>query len=112
MEFVGLEADVQAGGLRYRASGSGRIWKCTTLLVVPFPVSLWNIVRVPQVVHTPLPFHPVLGSSMRPSMPLAKKPVGYGTRNTWNFPSTRAIKESDPLPVAIGTFLPMPHVTN
>ena len=30
----------------YLASGSGRIWKCMTLLVVPLPVSMWNGVRV------------------------------------------------------------------
>ena len=28
------------------ASGSGLIWKCITLLVVPLPVSMWNGVRV------------------------------------------------------------------
>ena len=30
----------------YFASGSGRIWKCITLLVVPLPVSMWNGARV------------------------------------------------------------------
>jgi hypothetical protein len=30
----------------YFANGSGLIWKCMTLLVVPFPVSMWNGVRV------------------------------------------------------------------
>ena len=30
----------------YRASGSGRSWKRTTLGKVPLPVSRWNIVRV------------------------------------------------------------------
>jgi hypothetical protein len=53
------------------ASGSGRIWKWTTLGLVPFPVSLWNGVRVPHVVQTPFPFQPVFGSSKRPSIPLA-----------------------------------------
>jgi hypothetical protein len=32
--------------------------------------------RVPQVVHTPLPFQPVFASSTRPSIPFAKKPSG------------------------------------
>ena len=31
---------------RYFASGSGRSWKCITLLVVPRPVSMWNGARV------------------------------------------------------------------
>ena len=31
---------------RHRASGSGRIWKCITLLGVPFPPSMWNGARV------------------------------------------------------------------
>ena len=30
----------------HRASGSGRSWKCTTLLGVPLPVSRWNGARV------------------------------------------------------------------
>jgi len=34
------------GSNRYFASGSGRTWKCSTLLVVPFPVSMWNGARV------------------------------------------------------------------
>ena len=55
----------------HRASGSGRIWNFTTLGVVPFPVSMWNGVRLPFVVHRPRPFHPALGSSMRPSIHLA-----------------------------------------
>ncbi len=80
--------------------------------MVPFPVSLWNGVRVPHVVHTPLPFQPVFALSMRPSMPLAKKPSGYGTRKTTNFPFTSAINESELLPVTIGVFLPSPSVSN
>jgi hypothetical protein len=51
----------------YRASGSGRIWKCITLLVVPLPVSMWNGARVLTVAHRPRPFQPPFGSSMRPS---------------------------------------------
>ena len=46
---------------------------------------------------------------MRPSMPFAKKPSGYGTRITTNFPFTSATSESDPLPVTIGVFLPEPQ---
>ena len=76
--------------------------------MVPFPVSEWNGVRVPQVVQTPLPFHPTLGSSMRPSVPLAKKPNGYRTRITTHLPFCNASSESLPLPVAIGVFLPSP----
>ena len=36
-----------AAPARYFASGSGRSWKCTTLLGVPLPVSVWNGARVP-----------------------------------------------------------------
>ena len=50
------------------ASGSGRIWKCITWLVVPRPVSMWNGVRVLMVAHRPRPFHPAFASSMRPSI--------------------------------------------
>jgi hypothetical protein len=52
----------------YRASGSGRIWKWITLLVVPFPVSMWNGARVLIVDQRPRPFHPPFGSSIRPSI--------------------------------------------
>lgn len=55
----------------YFASGSGRTWNLTTLLVVPRPVSMWNGVRVLTVDHRPFPFHPAFGSSMRPSSHLA-----------------------------------------
>ncbi len=54
----------------YFASGSGRSWKRTTLLGVPLPVSAWNGARVLQVAHTPRPFQPASGSSMRPSIHL------------------------------------------
>src|SRR5690348_4305897 len=53
------------------ASGLGRSWKRSTLLVVPFPVSRWTRDRVEYVAHKPLPFHPAFGSSMRPSSHLA-----------------------------------------
>lgn len=33
-------------------------------------------VLFPDVTQSPLPFHPAVGSSMRPSIPLAKKPIG------------------------------------
>jgi hypothetical protein len=49
------------------ANGSGRTWNFITLLVVPFPVSMWKGVRVLTVAHSPLPFHPAFGLSMRPS---------------------------------------------
>jgi hypothetical protein len=32
--------------------------------------------RLPEVTHNPRPFQPAFGSSMRPSRPLAKKPIG------------------------------------
>src|SRR6476620_5965053 len=55
-------------GNGYFASGSGRTWNLITLLVVPLPVSMWNGARVLTVDHRPLPFQPVLASSMRPSI--------------------------------------------
>jgi hypothetical protein len=67
---------VDAVSVFYCASGSGRIWNFTTLLMVPLPVSLWNGARVAQVVHSPLPFHPAFESSILPSIPFEKKPVG------------------------------------
>ena len=53
------------------ARGSGRTWNLTTLGRVPLPVSMWNGVRFPLVVHRPRPFQPAFGSSMRPSIHLA-----------------------------------------
>jgi len=64
------------------------------------------LVRVPDVVHRPLPFHPPFGSSMRPSAFLVKKPIGYGTRRVTNLPSTIAVSDSPPLVEATGTFAP------
>ena len=61
---------------RHRASGSGRIWKCITLLGVPFPPSMWNGARVDTVAHTPRPFHPPFGSSMRPSIHFCRSRAG------------------------------------
>src|SRR5215467_939702 len=58
------------------ARGSGRIWKCTTFGEFSLPPSMWNGVRLPVFDHTPRPFQPALGSSMRPSRPLAQKPIG------------------------------------
>jgi len=52
----------------YLARGSGRSWNLITLLVVPFPVSMWNGARVLMVDHTPRPFHPPFASSIRPSI--------------------------------------------
>ena len=58
------------------ANGLGRIWKCTILGVVPLPPSRWKGVRLPVFDHTPRPFQPALGSSMRPSSALAQNPMG------------------------------------
>ena len=44
----------------YFASGSGRSWNFTTLLVVPLPPSMWNGARVLTVDHSPLPFQPAV----------------------------------------------------
>src|SRR5206468_1710501 len=49
------------------ASGAGRSWNLTTLLVVPLPPSMWKGARVLTVDHSPRPFQPPLGSSIRPS---------------------------------------------
>ena len=49
--------------------------------------------RPAYVDHSPFPFHPPFGSSIRPSRPLAWKPMGYGTRSVMNFPSTRPSSE-------------------
>jgi GAF domain-containing protein len=59
-------ADLRSG-VAYLASGSGLNWNLTTLLVVPFPVSMWNGERVLTVDQSPRPFQPPFGSSMRPS---------------------------------------------
>src|SRR5215467_5362170 len=96
----------------HRANGSGRTWNLTTWGWVPLPVSRWNGVRLPSVVHTPRPFQPAFGSSIRPSIHLAKKPSGYGTRMLTHLPSTQAISDSLALPVAIGTLAPRPEVLN
>jgi integron integrase len=59
-----------SGSLHF-ASGSGRSWKCTTRGLLPLPPSMSQGARSPLVVHSPRPFHPAFGSSMRPSNPLA-----------------------------------------
>src|SRR5262249_59410810 len=92
------------------ASGSGRICSLNTRGCSLVPFSLWNTVRVPEVVHRPRPFQPAFGSSMRPSTFLVKKPSGYGTRRSTNLPSTIASSDSPPLVSAIGTSLPRPSV--
>src|SRR5260370_39154748 len=92
------------------ANGSGRSWNLVILGVVPLPVSRWNGVRLPSVVHRPRPFQPPFGSSMRPSIHLANKPSGYGTRMLTHLPSASAISDSLALPVASGTLLPRPNV--
>ena len=53
------------------ASGSGRNWMCTARGIAPLPPSLSHGVRSPFVLHKPRPFQPALGSSIRPSRPLA-----------------------------------------
>ena len=47
-------------------------------------------VRLPEVTQSPLPFQPAFESSMRPSTPFAKKPIGYGTRSWTTFPYVKA----------------------
>src|SRR5882672_6861370 len=94
----------------YFASGFGRTCSLKTLGCSPLPPSLWKTVRVPDVVHRPLPFQPALGSSTRPSTSLVLKPSGYGTRRSTILPSTTASSDSAPLAEAIGTFAPSPRV--
>ena len=72
--------------------------------------SMWNGVRLPEVTHNSRPFQPAFGSSMRPSRPLAKNPIGYGTRNSMIWPPTSACSESDWLPVSNGTLAPSPKM--
>src|SRR6187401_3613525 len=72
------------------ASGCGRSWNWTAYGVVPFPPSLCHGARPPHVAHKPLAFHPPRGSSMRPSSPLVKKPIGYGTAIWTHFPFAKA----------------------
>src|SRR5688500_367911 len=68
VEGVGVDvADVLATQHDYLASGSGRSWNRYTLLVVPFPPSIWKGARVLIVAQRPRPFQPAPGSSMRPS---------------------------------------------
>src|SRR3984893_2931631 len=55
----------------YFARGSGRSWKCTAIGFMPLPPSISHGVRSPLLVHSPRPFQPALGSSLRPSSPLA-----------------------------------------
>ena len=65
-----LEDEAAVGRRDYFASGSGRSWNFTTLLVVPLPPSMWNGARVLTVAQSPRPFQPAFGSSMRPSIHL------------------------------------------
>ena len=58
------------------ARGSGRTWICTARGFEPLPPSFSHGVRSPLVLHSPRPFQPAFGSSMRPSKPLAKKLSG------------------------------------
>ena len=66
--------------------------------------------NAPMFAHIPRPFQPASGSSMRPSIPFVKNPIGYGTRSTTNSPSTRPMSASELLPVRNGTFAPSPSV--
>jgi hypothetical protein len=52
----------------YLARGSGRTWKCIAIGGVPLPVSMWNGTRLLTVDHSPRPFQPPAGLSMRPSI--------------------------------------------
>ena len=80
------------------------------------PACSWSPCRLPcgtarasrPSCRAPCPSSRRSGLSMRPSMPFAKKPIGYGTRNVRNLPSTSASSPSERLPVAIGTSLPTP----
>ncbi len=51
------------------------------------------------------------GSSTRPSTPLAKKPIGYGTRSWTTFPYVNAYSESEKLPVPMGVSGPKPRMS-
>src|SRR6266550_8704327 len=53
------------------ASGSGLTWMCTARGLLPLPPSISHGVRSPLLLHSPRPFQPAFGSSMRPSRPLA-----------------------------------------
>ncbi len=64
-----LVFDAHAPG--YLASGSGRSWKCTARGLEPLPRSISQGARSPLDAHSPRPFQPAFGSSMRPSNPLA-----------------------------------------
>src|SRR6266853_1074146 len=65
-----------APGAAQPASGFGLICSLNTLGCASTPPSPWKLVRVPDVVHRPLPCQPPFGSSMRPSAFLVKKPIG------------------------------------
>src|SRR5271165_4871862 len=95
------------------ASGSGLIWKCTTNGVVPLPPSDCQGSRVSLAPHSPRPFHPVLGSSMRPSRLRVKSPMGYGTRRRIHFfvRGSNATRESEPDPLTTERSLPRPKVS-
>ncbi len=75
-EAAGHRGGSDRGPAPQRASGSGRICSLTTLARAPLPPSPWKFARVPEVVHSPRPFHPAAGSSMRPSTFLLKNPIG------------------------------------
>src|SRR5262249_31935936 len=90
------------------ASGSGRTWMCTARGFEPLPPSFSHGVRSPFVLHSPRPFQPALGSSMRPSKPLAKKLSGYGIRRKIILPSLRGGKAAFGFGGRVGAFSPWP----
>src|SRR6185503_299407 len=49
------------------ASGSGLNWILIAFGRFSFPPSRWKFTRDPEVVHSPLPFHPAFSSSILPS---------------------------------------------
>ncbi len=63
-------------GENYFANGLWRICMWRTRGLLPLPPSWCQGVRSPSGIHRPRPFQPALGSSMRPSNPLVKKPSG------------------------------------
>jgi len=64
--------------------------------------------------HSPRPFHPAFGSSIRPSSPRVNMPTGDGVRRTVNFSfdGSKTTNESRLVPVRITMFSPMPSVLN
>src|SRR5687768_16935809 len=66
-----LTDNVCGGAPAHFARGSGRIWEWTAIGLPPLPRSISQGARSPLELHSPRPFQPTFGSSMRPSKPLA-----------------------------------------